>query len=272
MPFPIQIDATTLVYRKFIIPNSTVSSWTDSTVIQTVQLEPGVYSFQVSSGLYCSFTFSVTPTGTIDYQVEYSNFLSGKGTNRLTLNGFEVKLDARYLPGAGIIFSGDMPDLNNDWFTLKTCRMLPQSAYSVQQGSGSVSTIRFGIDPNGHFTYDLASDVTHGGSLQGARTSTLSLLGFPLLIDARETAGNVLILEPLLEGIVPSTTKVEAFNLLPGEFSLQFVSGVISKAKFTLDLAGQVHLESDGFLGSLRLDTFHGLTRLTVNDVHEVIG
>ncbi len=66
--FPIKIDATPLVYRYFIIPGVT-SNWVDSRTVQSFNLAPGEYSFQVASGYYADFTFRVTPLGTIDFDV-----------------------------------------------------------------------------------------------------------------------------------------------------------------------------------------------------------
>ena len=53
--FPIQIDATELVYRYFLIPGVT-PNWISSRTIQTLALEPGTYNFQVGSGYYTDFT------------------------------------------------------------------------------------------------------------------------------------------------------------------------------------------------------------------------
>src|SRR5262252_2097368 len=77
--FPVSIDATQLVYRYFVIPGVT-SGWTDSRTVQTFNLAPGQYSFQIASGYYADFTFTVTSTGTVDYNTSFNGFLSGRGT------------------------------------------------------------------------------------------------------------------------------------------------------------------------------------------------
>lgn len=176
----IQIDATRLVYHDFIIPGIT-PSWTDASVVQTFSMAPGTYSFQVGSGYYCDFTFQVTPAGQIAYDPAYATFLAGAGTNKLVLNGFKVTLDARYLPGQGLILA-DIPLINNttDWISLKTTYMLPASYYTVQQGSGVVCKLVFQLDGSGHFQYAANLDVAAGGFLQGKGTSTLAFLGYPL--------------------------------------------------------------------------------------------
>src|SRR5262245_26179985 len=45
--FPISIDATQLMYRYFVIPGVT-TGWVDSRTVQTFNLAPGQYSFQVA--------------------------------------------------------------------------------------------------------------------------------------------------------------------------------------------------------------------------------
>src|SRR5579859_3685106 len=57
--FPVSVDATRLVYRYFVIPGVT-SGWTDSRTVQTFNLAPGQYSFQIASGYYADFTFTVS--------------------------------------------------------------------------------------------------------------------------------------------------------------------------------------------------------------------
>src|ERR1700730_17774677 len=129
--FPIKIDATKLVYRYFVIPGVT-SNWVDSRTVQSFNLAPGEYSFQIASGYYADFTFSVTSIGTIDFNSTYNGFLSGRNSTTLTIDGLNVTLDARYLSGSGVLLV--VPFTNDVWITYKTCRMVPASYYSVQQG------------------------------------------------------------------------------------------------------------------------------------------
>ena len=39
------------------------------------------------------------------------------------------------------------------WITYSTCRMLPASYYSVQQGSGVVADFNFKLGVDGHWSY-----------------------------------------------------------------------------------------------------------------------
>ena len=256
--FPVKIDATPLVYRYFVIPGVT-NTWVDSRTVQSFDLAPGVYSFQIASGYYADFTFRVTPLGTIDYDVAYNGFLSGRNTSTLTIAGLSVTLDARYLSGSGVLLV--IP--TTDWITFATCRMVPASYYSVQQGSGVVADFNFQLDVNGHWQYKAPYDVLNGGFLAGAGSSTLGFYGYPLLVDARAAGGTGVTVQTIW-GMPFSTTSVEAANLLPAQyFALQVRSGIVSQATFSLSQKGVFTIDS-GAMSLLSLDTFHGLQRMNV--------
>jgi hypothetical protein len=256
--FAIKIDATALVYRNFIIPGVT-SNWVDSRTVQSFNLAPGEYSFQIASGYYADFTFSVTPLGTIDFNVGYNGFLSGRGTSTLRIDGLSVTLDARYLSGSGVLLV--VP--TTDWITYQTCRMVPASYYSVQQGSGVVANFSFKLGVDGHWSYNAALDVAVGGFLAGSGTSTLAFYGYPLLVDARAAGGTGVTVQTIW-GMPFSPTSVEYANLLPAQyFALQVRSGVVSPASFSLAPNGTFTIDSTA-TSLLSLDTFHGLRRLNV--------
>ena len=174
--FPIQIDATPLFYRYFIIPGVT-QNWTDSRTVQTFDLQTKVYNFQIASGSYADFSFRVTSDGTVDYDAKFDAFLQGRGTNRLVLRGHSVTIDARYLgmsDGAGVLLC-DVPMTNADWILHQTLRLLPGSHYRLQQGSGLVSSFTFKLAVDGTFAYDPAYDVAAHGFLAGSGSATLPL-------------------------------------------------------------------------------------------------
>jgi hypothetical protein len=258
--FPISIDATHLFYRYFIVPGVT-SNWVDSRVVQSFNLAPGEYSFQIASGYYADFTFRVTTTGTIDYDVAYNGFLSGRDTSTLTIDGLLVTLDARYLSGSGVLLVA--PLTNDDWITYRTIRLVPASYYSVQQGSGVVTNFNVKLGVDGHWAYAAAYDLGAGGFLSGAGTSTLTFYGYPLLVDAR-ASGGVGVTVQTIWGMPFSTTGVEYACLLPARyFALQVRSGVVSSASFSLAPNGTFSIDPSA-TALLSLDTFRGLRRLNV--------
>ena len=256
--FPVSIDATQLVYRYFVIPGVT-SGWIDSRTVQTFNLAPGQYSFQVGSGYYADFTFTVTSTGTVDYASSFSSFLNGRGTSTLRIDGLVVTLDARYLSGSGVLL--EAPHTNDDWISYKTVRMVPASYYSVQQGSGQVANFTFKLGVDGKWSYSAALDVSNGGFLAGNGTSTLTFFGYPVLIDARDAGGTGVTIQPIW-GMPFSTTSVEYACLLPAQsFALQVRSGVVSTATFSLSPTGAFAVSSSA-TSLIALDKFNGLTRV----------
>src|SRR5882724_8651484 len=143
--FSINIDATNLIYRHFIILGKT--GWVDSKIIQTLEIEPGSYSFQVASGTYAHFTFNVTSKGTVDWDdSKFDAFLSGKGSPTQIIKGFTIIPDARYLSGSGVLLV--IPATAEDWITYKTCKMVP-GTYQFQQGSGEFTSFDFTLGLDG---------------------------------------------------------------------------------------------------------------------------
>jgi hypothetical protein len=257
--FPIRIDATQLLYRSFRIPGQTLD-WISGQIVQTLHLPAGQYSFQVGSGYFADFTFSVTAQGAVDYDHTFDTFLDGRGSGTLVIAGFPVTLDARYLSGAGILLV--IPATADDFIAYKQCRMVPATGYSVQQGSGQVADFTFRLGLDGRFSYNVAYDVAHGGFLSGNGTSTLEFQGYPLLVDARASGGTGLTLQPVAS--MPfSLTSVQYAALLPAaNYWLQVRSGVVSSARFGLAVDGSVGVDSSQ-ASLLRVDSFHGLKRLT---------
>jgi hypothetical protein len=264
--FTIQIDATSLFYRYFIL-HAVTPTWVDSRVVQTFDLEAKVYNFQFASGSLADFTFRVTPTGTIDYDAEYDGFLQGRGTNRLVLRGLSVTLDARYLGignGAGVLLC-EVPMTNADWILHQTVRLLPGSYYRVQQGSGLGSSFSFKLRADGNFEYESTYDVAAKGFLAGNRTSTLIFRGYPFLIDA--TAINGIGVDLIdIWGLEFARNGVQFANLLPmTPYRLQVESGQLADATFVVNLDGTTTLDQ-GARFKLTRDKFHGVPRIRVTD------
>ncbi len=278
--YPIQIDATQLVYLDFIIPG--VTDWTKNDAPQTLNLLPDTYNFQVASGFYCDFGFEITQQGKIQYSQEeefhHDQFLQGRGTTTLTLLGYEVTLDARHLPPPGVAFW----NMHSLAMQHKTFRMVPATWHTVTQGfvTDALPVIRLKLDgtfdlgkqavdgevlpPNavGYFIPEPAYDLDKGGFVDGRGTSSLTLYGFPVLIDARaiEDAGLGMV---YLDGFT-SDTSVHLVNLLPTTYTL-VLNGLHTnfKFQFKLDTSGQLSFEPnlDGFL---RIETLHNVPVLKV--------
>lgn len=265
MSFSIQIDATQLFYRFFIIPGIT-PDWIDSRAIQTLDLDPGVYSFQISPGQYADFSFEITPMGKVNYDKQFDSFLSGRDTSTLTVAGLEVTIDAQYLSGPGVLLV--CPLTHDDWISKRTVRLVPASFYRVQQGPAVVCELVFAIKLDGTFSYDPSIDLAAGGFLKGNNTNRLEFYGYPILIDSRisinaqsndpEPARGIII-QPIDTPL--ATTGVLYVDLLPAKgFRLQNKGGIVSTAIFDLSVNGTFSFAPTL---PLTLDTFNGLNRLT---------
>ena len=280
--FNITLDATQLTYRGYLVVNFAISNdnvfpltgisgWTLNSRPYTVALAPATYTFQVGSGSVDTFNFVVTPEGIITIDEEDQSYLTVEGGTKLIVRGFEVKVDARYITGQVVwnsnLYQGQPPIVFN------TFRMIPMTGYAfAMQDNCSFSV---SIDKNGLFQYDPLGifqnaqlfDYSNGGFLQGQGTSTLTLLGYPLLIDARNAGGTgVALLPPDAYGGFTSTDVMFA-NILPMPgFELNLGYGPNPAAYFLMDLAGNIAPKTE-LPYRFSLDKFHGITRLTVDKV-----
>jgi hypothetical protein len=122
-------------------------------------------------------------------------------------------------------------------------------------------TLKLGVD--GRWVYNAPLDVGAGGFLSGQGTSTLTIFGYPILVDARAAGGTGVVVQTVW-GMPFSTTSVEYACLLPAQYyALQVRSGVVSNASFSLGTNGAFAIDP-GATSLLALDTFNGLRRLRV--------
>jgi hypothetical protein len=239
MAFPIQIDTTQLTYGTFRIPNVTQDAL-DGKTVPTLQLEPGNYSLFVDAAGQTA-TFSITPQGTVDYQERYDRFLTGKGTIKLGIIGFEVTLDAQSLKSFGIFFVGLPPTLR-ERFTLKTLRLAP-GLYRIQQRGGTVATFSFSLEIDGTFNYDVAHDTSNGGFLSGRGTAKLGLIGYTIQIDTTQLSYPRYV----ISGITPTPLEgktIQTLQLLPDAYNFQ------NDADFSFNVTPQGQINFDPALSN----------------------
>lgn len=250
----IQIDATRLYYPTFQIPGFT--NFLDSRMLQTTDLDPGSYTFQVASGSI-AFQFQVADDGTLDYSSELDTFLQGRGTPQLIVDGLEVTIDARYLSGIGVIV--DANAAFSQFLQYDTIRLLPSTAIQVQQGSALVASFTYGLDVNGKFFYDSTYDLSNGGFLEGQSTSTLVFYGYPIVIDTRAANTSLLLL-----GDIPScqVNSVLLVNLLPVDgIRLNTDTLGVTQSSFGVDLEGKLLVASPS-VASFTVGLFKGIPRI----------
>jgi len=237
--FAIQIDATALFYRHFIVPQS-APGWLDARQVQSIQLAPGTYAIQVQSGVYTDVGFTVTAQGTVDYDASLNALLSGRGSSSLTLLGLTVTIDAQGLSSTSGVLLASIPLTNDDWISLRTLRLLPQTGYLVQQGSGVVCDLTFTLGRDGTFSYDPVADVARGGCLAGAGTSTLTLRGFAVTVDVAAVSALLGLVE--IWGLPPTFSGKRSIVVLPAAgFRFQLDQGITEPA-FSVGPHGDVSL------------------------------
>jgi hypothetical protein len=260
----IQFDATKLSYTSFkIVGVHPGNEWPPITT-SILELPVGKHVLIFSSGDVegaGGFAFEVKSDGTIDYDAKFGNFVSGKGTKKLTVNGFEVTIDARYLLGKGVIVN--VNSTNQEFISFKKLRLMPSPAIKPSQGSSLNSSFTYGLDLNGKFTYKPEYDVSKGGFLEGQGTSTLTFYGYPVLIDLRAANKKLLVLadvwynygNDMFDGIL-------LVNLLPTPKIVPLIdSAVAAKAYFGLDVTGKFIVDP-AVQSSWTIDTFKGIPRL----------
>jgi hypothetical protein len=102
--------------------------------------------------------------------------------------------------------------------------------------------------------------IAQNGFLAGNGTTTLQLLGYPLLVDARASGAAAVVVVPT-GNVTGSTSDVTFVNLLPTEnVALQLDS---KRLPFVLDFTGTFHVDP-ARARFVRFDHFHGLARMTV--------
>lgn len=218
---PIRFDATSLSADQFNLNFS--SSLVGSTAsVTTFQLLPGEYQFCAPPSQTC-FAFTVTPSGTVDYDASLDGYLAGRGTDTLTALGVLIHFDATALsPGQfNLNFSST---LVRDTATPSSLPLLP-GVYSFC-APPSVACFNISVTSQGTVDYDAALD----GFVAGRGTGTLRVFGYRITIDATALGqGDFTLNFPEGNGTnsVPKT-----FTLIPGAYTFNsgfslnfFVSG-----------------------------------------------
>ncbi|MGB7925145.1 MAG: hypothetical protein WCF57_18040 [Pyrinomonadaceae bacterium] len=263
--FPITIDATQLCNKSLLIygDGQVQVDWFDSTVTQTFPLQPGEYKFQIGSGSFAAFNFTVTPKGLVNYDKSLNKFIEGRGTSKLTLKGLTVTLDARYISST-VLYLIELYEMN-DHITNTTWNMLP-AEYSLVVGSGQRANFNFSLKGDGTFAYDRAYECKpngSGGFLRGARTPKLEFLGYPVMVDARAAGGDGVGLEDL--GLPFSPSAVQFANLLPASnYPVWYNSETNARAVFNLELNGKISLPPEVQPPIIEVKKFHDLTLLVI--------
>ncbi|MBO3752218.1 hypothetical protein J5X84_39695 [Streptosporangiaceae bacterium NEAU-GS5] len=218
---PIGLDATGLSY-----PNIGLSGlgWQNARQVQTLHVLPGAYTLVV--GGVGGWPIRIGADGLIDYDDQYGTILSGKATSTLTVTGVPVTVDASDLSYPNFGLSG------HGWWSTRqpqTLRLLPGSHSLVVGGIGAWP---FRIGADGLIDYD----DQYGTILSGKGTTTLTVTGFRVVVDATAVSYPYFGLSG--QGWW-GTRHPQALRLLPGPHTY-VASGSSDRAQFRVTAVGLI--------------------------------
>jgi hypothetical protein len=115
---------------------------------------------------------------------------------------------------------------------------LEPGVHGFQQMSALVANFRFEVTPEGFIDYDIVSE----GFLSGRGTTTLTVMGFTITLDARSLSHDLL---PMESGAsVLSRERTHELTLVPAMgYTFQPTSGISADFRFDLGVNGEVIID-----------------------------
>lgn len=247
---PVTIDATAISPPLFrvIYPPSTPSPFMSTASVQVLDLDPGTYVFMDEAN--GAFSFDVDAAGNVSYTAAVGSFVSGGGTNTLTVSGFAVTVDATALTtntfAIGHVTGSTTSTSFRPTDTVLGITVLPGDYGFMDEASNLVV---FMVDGNGAIQVPAGSE----DFLFGAGTNALVVRGFDFRVDARPlTTPRFMV--PHITGSTTATSFVDTPDVLyltgiPGTYLIYDV--LSNNCYFDLDADGVVQIPSayTGFMG-----------------------
>jgi hypothetical protein len=236
--FAIAIDVTALSHGLLPMIAGSKDFLMPDTVHTLVLVPASFYGFQPGSGIVANFSFGVDLNGNVIIDPKYAGFADGAGSNRLTIRGYVIEIDGRRLTH-GLLPLIARP--NNDFLpqtAVNSLTLIPAESYGFQPGSGVVADMSFSVGLDGLVDYPTSCD----GFLQGRGSNVLTLLGYPVLVDATQADSD-------LVGLADIGQKAQAPRFLLGVllptngYRLQTVNGVFTQG-FVLNRDGSVTVDA----------------------------
>jgi hypothetical protein len=242
---PVTVDATTLAYTKYSIYLESNGDLTNNGP-HTIRLLPGQHSFEPTSTA-TAVRFTTNLAGTLDYDPALSGFVSGAGTNSLTVRGFPITVDATAVDVTSYRILTDLGSLDN--LGPHTLRVVP----GTYQFSVPSVNFLFQVDGAGTVGYDASQ-----GYLAGGGTATLTIRGYAITIDGTPIDMTQFYLDNRLDPL--PNDRPHTFQQLPGGHTINggntFTSYEVSPTG-TIVLKGQSPLWMSGAgTSTVRLDGF----------------
>ena len=143
-------------------------------------IAPGTgYGFVIGSGIVADITFGVGEDGSVQLDPAFASFANANGST-LTIRGHAIDIDARALSHDLLPIGMLGVDTVLSRTIVNPLTVMPASGFSFVVGSGIVADMSYGIARNGFVMFAPSCD----GFLAGKKTATLTILGYPIVLDA----------------------------------------------------------------------------------------
>ncbi len=241
----IQIDATALSAGAFNLNFGSAGGGSTDQII-SLPLLPGNYSFHApASNATAQFDFIVTSSGTVDFDPGLDGYVSGRDTSTLTVSGFPITIDATALSASGFNLNFGTAG-GGAMNTVTTLQLLPGNYSFHAPASNATAQFDFIVTSSGTVDFDPGLD----GYVSGRGTSTLTISGFPITINATALSASGFNLNFGAAG-GGATNEVTTLHLLPGAYSFHApASNATAQFDFTVTSSGTVDFDPglDGYV------------------------
>ncbi|MDH5585325.1 MAG: FG-GAP-like repeat-containing protein, partial [Nitrospirota bacterium] len=250
---PITIDATDLVGRFFSMFG--VLSTFSTGITHNVTVVPGQNEFHMTGQIpNFGFFFDVLVNGTVDFPAALDAYVSGRGTNTLTVTGFPITIDTSNLTAPQFGFPGNGPGINAVAGGVAV-QLMPHG-YNLASAVSNSFAGRVDMTVSTVGTITLADpSLQTNGIVSGDGTSTLTVTGIPLNVDATAlTAGSLEFLG--VNNVLPTHSGTQALQLMPGDHVVRQQNGIggadftftADPATKTVAYAANLDVSQGGFL------------------------
>jgi hypothetical protein len=217
--FAITMDGTALTAETLLVYG--ITNELPTSTVHRLQMLPGHYFFRNVASFGPLVPFEIRADGTVAYDPSFdadaspTGFMKGQGTSTIVLLGHTITIDARSLTTATLHIYGIL----DNWATTQVQRMqLLPGPYNFRNPPSGRPLIPFEITAAGTVEYDPSFDAgtSPKGFFKGRGTSTITLLGHTIFLDARALTTRTLHIYGILDNW--PTAEVQKVSLLPGQY------------------------------------------------------
>jgi hypothetical protein len=242
----VTIDAHTLTVPDLNLDNA--AQFSTGNVYSAVVLPGHGHFLHQAQVAGARVTFNMAEDGTVSFNSSENGILAVLNRSTLLVLGRTVTINtqALSLPSLTLDEEVTLPNVPGNSVTL-----LPGPNHSLINPSNQFSLVDFTIQTTGTITYSVPLQLS--GTLSGAKTSTLTVNGEAINVDARAVAASSSTFTLLGIGSF-STSTVQAITLLPG---WQFCSVGGTQFDFLAELFAMVEYDpsEDAFLSGRGTNT-----------------